>query len=310
MAWTSGTASNMVDLLQDLQSFLSVNGWTVLRSETFQNSGGVIGQSGDANSAGDPGVNEYRIVMQGPGYTGAQPPVFGIETRRNAGAGLYYLVSAAAVGGGSAGVPVYQLPGVGNERESIAVFMIWDSSINYWFTEDNGAVCVVVQISNLFFHFYIGHYVPLATPGEIPQPGIYTGNCRTYQLNPYNSGSAIHCFGSARGTNNEDTGFIWGGSNSPLSPRDYGNANSTIFYFESDRDYLELGLTASGEYIIYPITMISQVAGCYGQLSLLFKAPFTQVSPGSTINVDGVTYLITNNGITDDIYNRFAVRLG
>lgn len=314
MAWTSGTASNMVGLLQDLETFLATNGWTVLRSETFQNGGGVIPQlnnydiGDEYSSTGDSGVDEYRIVMQGPGYAGAAPPVFGIETRRFAAYNYNYLVLASSVGSGAAGTPVYQMPGVSDSERAIALFSLWDAPMNYWFTEDGGAVCAVVQVSNIFFHFYIGHYVPLATPGEIPQPAIYTGNIDAPAVRPYTN-SNLACFGTYRSTPFERVGFIWTGGNVPIEPGSY-NSVSAEFFYESDKQFFQPGVTDTGDYLLYPITLISKEFGCFGTLSLLYKAPLTAVAPGSTVDVDGTTYVITNNAYTDDAYNRFAVRLG
>lgn len=305
----------MIGLLQDLETFLSTNGWTVLRSETFQNGGGVIPQLNTYDpgerysSTGDAGIDEHRIVMQGPGYAGAAPPVFGIETRRFAAENYYYLVLASAVGGGPSGTPVYQMPGVPDSEHAIALFSLWDAPMNYWFTEDGGAVCAVVQVSNIFFHFYIGHYVPVATPGEIPQPAIYTGNIEPPSVQPYTF-SNLACFGTVKSTSSDKVGAIWAGSNTPLKPGNYKGASDTYFYYESDRFYFFPGVTGNGDYLLYPITLMSPRYGCYGTLSLLYKAPLTPVAPGSTVVVEGVTYLITNNAYTDNGYNRFAVRLG
>lgn len=314
MAWTSGSASNMVTLLQALETFLSANGWTVLRSETFQN----VDQSMIPNTGRDPGdeysttadggVDEYRIVMQGPGFTGAQPPVFGIETRRFSTYNYSYWVIASAVGDNGSG-PVWGLPGVPATVRAATAYTLWNSSMNYWFTEDGGAVCGVVQVAGTFFHFYAGHYLPYATPGEIAQPAVYGGSCRLNTIRPYTDNTELSCLGTDRASGRA-TAAIWGGGNVPLIPTNHGGSSTSDFYYESDRTYLELATMPDGDLVLYPITLINKFYGCYGELSLLYRAPVTDVSPGSTVTVGGVQYLITNNGPYDGEYNRFAVRLG
>jgi len=304
----------MITLLQALETFLSANGWTVLRSETFTNGVSLLPQLtnrglGDQYSTTSDATQEYRAVFQGPGYAGAQPPVFGIETRRFSAYSYNYWVMAPAVGDNGAG-PVYQLPGVSDSEFAIAILQMWDSDINYWFTEDGGAVCGVIQVNTRFFHFYLGHYVPLATPGEIPQPAICFGNCRTGFVTSYNDNSNVQCFGTIEGALNRVTGLIWAGSSSPVVPTSYPISDLGEFYYESDRDYRNLGVMPNGDLILYPITMCSTSYGVFGQASLMYAVESTEVSPSSTFVVDGITYLITNNGPYDGPYNRFAVRLG
>lgn len=314
MAWTSGTASNMVDLLQDLESFLSTNGWTVLRSENFTNGVNMLPQSGgnrdlgSQNSTTSDATPEYRAIFQGPGYTGAQPPIFGIETRRFSAYNYNYWVMASAVGDNGSG-PVYQLPGVSDDEYAVALLSMWDSPMDYWFAEDGGAVVGVIQVSTRFFHFYLGHYVPFATPGEIPQPAIHFGNANARFLTEYTDNIFRVCFGTME-ARSEQTGAIWAGSNAPIPPATYGNTGTESFSYESDRGYRNLGTTSTDELVLYPITMFNRVKGVFGQASLIYAVAQTAVAPGSTVVVDGVTYLITNNGPYDEEYSRFAVRLG
>ncbi|CBA14770.1 hypothetical protein [Xanthomonas albilineans] len=155
MAYVKGTASNYLDLLDKLRTFLTSNAdlvaanqqWTQLR------------------------WSNNELFVRGPGLDGRQQIYCGIRALTFASLDAYNfgIVSAMSY---SDGLPFQGQPGSNPE----CFVPLWNDSMPYWFVANGQRIIVVAKISTRYMALHLGYGLPWALGGDYPAP-LYVGGC-------------------------------------------------------------------------------------------------------------------------------------
>lgn len=167
MAFTTGTATDYVDLLDKLRLYLVAQGWTQLQWAA----GTVAGGGGN-------------LVVRGPG----------------AGAGKQVFVELFTTAGPSNQIYCWRTRGMtdwnSGEGEGLhtgsqqipGYFPLWQNSISYWFYVNDRRFIVVAKMGTIYGSMYAGFFLPFATPDAYPFPLFLSpGSGQTYAYNAVNA---------------------------------------------------------------------------------------------------------------------------
>lgn len=150
MAVASGTATDYLDLLDKLNTFLTTGlgsrNWTKLK---------------DSVETGC----DRNLYYQAPGLAGADTIFVNTHARHDAGADIYNIGMSGATGYNAA-MPFSVQPG-----SSLFTYMLgWNTAIPYWFI-GSGRVCkIIAKISGVYQSAYMGFLIPHGSPSEWQYP--------------------------------------------------------------------------------------------------------------------------------------------
>jgi len=154
MAFTSGTASNYLDLLDKLKAFVTTTmtpageRWSVLRW--------VPGPPAE-------------LVLQGPGTAGTDAIVVGIQSQPGVDFGNWKLRGFTAWNGALGFDAQYM--------QSAAYYAsLMTASMPYWIVANGRRIVVVVKTSTYYEMMYLGWFLPYATPAQYPYPMLVSGS--------------------------------------------------------------------------------------------------------------------------------------
>lgn len=178
MASTSGTATNYLDLLTLLKTFLTTDatlvaanqGWTALKDVTNEL---ALPDSGTLTP-------ERHIYFRGPGLSQSDEIHVNIRAYRDPSDINYHNWDVrSAVGFDSlesfddqpAATPIQTSGDFGGPR-----LLLSDTSMNYWFIANGRRFIVIADVNGTWSSMYGGFYLPYATPSEMPYPMYVAGN--------------------------------------------------------------------------------------------------------------------------------------
>lgn len=154
MAFTSGVATDYLDLLNRLKQFVTQDmlpaneRWSVLRW-----------------NPGPPA----ELVLQGPGLAGTDQINVGIRSVAGADYGNWELRGYVAWN------PA--LPFDGQYKISNAYYaMLMTSAMPYWIVANGRRIVMVVKTSTYYEMVYLGLFLPYATPAQYPYPLLVGGS--------------------------------------------------------------------------------------------------------------------------------------
>jgi hypothetical protein len=179
---------------------------------------------------------------------------------------------------------------------------MWNQPIPYIFVGNAQRVIVVVNIQNNWNSFYLGKFLPYATPSQYPYP-VIAGGMLT----------------SATATRYDSTGYSswWKGGVTNLAMRfvdgNYRNPQ-VLFYINTQtlRNTITLSGTASGYYGLHALVLSENVAGYinnYGELDGVYGISGFNNAVENTIVVDGVTYVVVRDVTRTGFKDYMAIRL-
>jgi hypothetical protein len=171
MAWTTGTATDYVDLLDKLRAYLVTQGWTTLAftAGTIPGGGGSLFTQGPGAGAG----KRVHVEIRTEANTGTS-----IYSWRLRGATGYIAGAGEGLNPGASPIPSY--------------FNLWQNSITYWFFVNDRRFMVVAKMSTSYSTMHAGFFLPWATPNAYPFP-LYIGG--TYNIAAaYNVSNSAHRF--------------------------------------------------------------------------------------------------------------------
>jgi hypothetical protein len=169
MSATSGTATDYLDLLNKLRTFLTTDAtlvslgqnWTELKTNATPY---TRVEGGQTNTI------EFESYLQAPGLSTTEQIFINLQAYTNVTLGLFNWRMTGAFGF-LTGNTWFLQPGI-----SPQTFMyLWNSSIPYWFIANGQRVIVVAQVSSNFEMCYLGKFLPDATPGQYPYPVFIGG---------------------------------------------------------------------------------------------------------------------------------------
>src|ERR1700733_2806807 len=171
MSATNGTATDYLDLLNKLRTFLTTDStlvslgqnWTELKTNSTPYTR-VEGSPAATN------VVEFESYLEAPGLSTTEQIFINIGAYTNGSAGLFNWRMTGALGF-ITGNTWFLQPGISPQ----AFMYLWNSSIPYWFIANGQRVIVVAQVSGNFEMCYLGKFLPDATPGQYPYPVFIGG---------------------------------------------------------------------------------------------------------------------------------------
>lgn len=319
MAWTSGTATNLDDLLSDLRTFLNgLPGWTEREWATFTQGGAV-----DYDE-----VTEQRYLVEGPGRTNGSPVFLAFETARNSSVDAHFILASACTGL-SVGSAVDSQPGVGSTFGSAhRAISVSNSNMPYWFVANDLGVHIVVQVGALLFPCYFGQLQVFGSPTELPQIILNAGNYGRPDDNislARFSNSLVNSyiqFEGGYGPDPNEPGVV----RNPQAIRD--EAGRWMFYTSSTRlsfnariDIMacrdtgahpdtrnQLTVNASDEAFLVQMQYYS-ISGVLGEVPGMYAVRKTGISALDTLDVAGRDFLVLTNRAEATPYSFFALEL-
>lgn len=173
MAFTSGTATDYQDLLDQLRLYLVAEGWTQL-----------------AWAPGGSLASLSTLKMRGPGAGAGRQVFLNIRT--------VFDVVSSVYSWQVRGAPTYDgaLPWGGQlgEQPNDSYFNLWQNEIPYWFYVTDRRVIVVAKTGTNYVSLHSGFFLPWGTPVQYPFPLYTCGDYNAPAVFSLNNSARRHCF--------------------------------------------------------------------------------------------------------------------
>jgi hypothetical protein len=169
MAWTTGTATDYADLLDELRAYLVTQGWV---TQNFVP--GTIAGGGELITRG-PGVDSDRRVFV---EIRTENPSAGVFSWRMRGATGYVAAAPEGTNPGVMLTPVYA--------------NLVGTTISYWFFVNDRRFIVVAKSGTTYASLYAGFFLPWGTPTAYPFPLYISGTY--FQANQLSLSNSAHRF--------------------------------------------------------------------------------------------------------------------
>lgn len=160
MAWTTGSATDHVDLFNKIRDFLTTNTDLVNAGENWTQELGPTG----ALTHGD------QITLRGPGLTGSDNIYCGLETTEDSGADVYNIRFW-----GHAAFSDTQAPRDQALKSPDQYVLLWNQPLTYWIIANGRRWMLVAKVSTVYSSAYCGFILPYAAPSEYPYPMVVAG---------------------------------------------------------------------------------------------------------------------------------------
>jgi hypothetical protein len=166
VAYTTGTATDYVDLLDKLRQWMvGTCGWTQLAW---------------AKGANPISTDVTTLSLRGPGSGAGREVYVNIKATPSPASSQYSWAISSAIGYQAAAAWGSQ-PGEGPP----VYFNTWQNAITYWFYGNDRRLIVVAKCSTIYISAYAGLILPWSAPDQYPFP-LYVG-ADFYQPSAYNS---------------------------------------------------------------------------------------------------------------------------
>ena len=292
MAFTSGTVtgsgnndqySGHKNLLMTFNTFVTTGlpagqNWVVSRAVA-----NVVGIQQD-----------YEIQWIAPGISGQEAIFLGIKTYQDATVDYYNFkvgVFTGYVAGNSFETQAGSSPIMG--------CTLWNQSIDYWFIADGQRAIVVIKILDVYESFYIGKYLPYATPTQYPYPVAIWASMPTAAYLRYSDTTLISGFKGTRANFViRDVSGIW------IQPDCYPYSSTTQL-----RNTTNLSTNAAGYYGLHSIILSNSTPNVYGELSGIYYITGFNNATENTIVLNGFSYMVFRDRRSVGFNDYIAVRL-
>jgi hypothetical protein len=316
MAYETGTATNHLDLLNQLVTFLTTNSgltgaspsqaWTVNRN--------VVPPT-TPNPAGAPISTDREVQLQAPGLAGTDEWFCSITTNTNVAADTYNWLLYGQVGY----LPIQGAALQPGGMPSPVVLPLWENTIDFWFVA-NGRRCIVVaKVSGTYHMMYLGAMLPYGTPSQYPYPMFVGGSNGVVanrwsdaghsSRNFWNPGQPSSCAlyyldGTWQYLGNTD---INGNPSDNQNVWPYGGDSNVRALIANTRENLD------GSYPILPMELMDVTGypsqNVLGTLDGIYWVPGFDLAAEDTLDIGGQTYLIVQNIFQTDTANYCALLL-
>lgn len=155
MAFQVGTATNFLDLYNKLRDFLVADTALVTAGENWTQ---IVGNTGTLVAAD-------QIVLQGPGTSGTDEILVGLETTTSVGSDYYNLEFS----GFTVWNPAIAFASQVNSQHSFTI-NLWNQPMPYWFVANGRRFMLVVRVSGVYMSAYCGLILPYVLPSLWPYP--------------------------------------------------------------------------------------------------------------------------------------------
>jgi len=313
MAYTTGTCTGHIALLDALKTFLEAQGWTTKRYTT-----------GDV----------YEYIAMGPGLIGADEIYIGIQTHTDADK-QYYNWKLRGYTGYSSLLDFSSQPGALTESytTNIPTLLLTNGTIQYWFVVDSRRVIVIAKCGTSYECAYLGLILPYAPESQLPYQLFIGGSCTTYRRsytaqeydhfsfwNPQaNVDHAYPCYMLCGGTwqpvvNRQANGE--GTSKTSLNIHPYCGSpfvEETAYSSVNKLWFLGIRENIDGSYPLFPCRVHSgyqcTTRGIYGELAGVYAIPKWENIAEDIVTIDSVDYLVIQSAYRTTGRSYAAIKL-
>jgi hypothetical protein len=160
MSVQTGTATNYLDLLNKLRTFLTTDATLTAAGQNWTE----LATNSTPYTTGNDTV-DFETYLKAPGLSGTEAIYLNIRAYHNTASDYYNFELRGAQGYNASSAFINQ-PGI-----SGGVFLpLWNQSTPYWFVANGQRVIVVAKISTNYESMYMGKFLPYGTPGQYPYP--------------------------------------------------------------------------------------------------------------------------------------------
>lgn len=316
MSATSGTATDYLDLLGKLRTFLTTDSTLVSLSQNWTELATTSVPYSRLEANGQTNTVEFETFLKAPGLSTTEQIYINIGAYSNSGSNIYNWRLKGAIGYLS-GSNFFTQPGSSPD----AHIYLWSASIPYWFIANGQRAIVIAQVSGVYESMYVGKFLPDGTPGQYPYP-LFIGGCggdasplglsQAYDVNScsrnHSDVTNLHAafFDPACAFHMDQAGNwqVWNHWNNNADEHS-GTTNNTIWPYADAGDS---GLNAvspgtqggmkwmttnlDGSYPLLPVRLeqVTPSINLLGTLDGVFATTGDGNSPGSTLTVGGATY--------------------
>ena len=301
MAFEIDTATDWLDLLDRLVTFLTTNADLVAASQNW---------SLELDQATPLGWK----VLKGPGLAGADEIWCSIYAGPYSTPGDYFNWQLRGSLGYEllSGVPTWY------GASPSTIVHLWNDSIPYWFVANGRRFVVVAKVSTVYESLYGGLMLPYASPNQYPYPLFIGGS-------DYDGASAARWSStdnahrpfadpSRYNTNNNSGAFLrypdgtWNVISNYTQPEDREIWPSRDASSDLTR---VLGANPDGSYPLLPLVLMADTPSnnIFGELDGCFWLPGQDLAAEDVITIAGVDHLAVSSIFRTDWWNYWALRL-
>ena len=309
MAYTTGTATDYLDLLTRLKDYL-------LNSTHGSGATGTILPVGERWIAekDDSGAvaNERHLYLRGPGSGGTDNIHVNIRALTNSVS--WYNWDLRGVTSFDDGVSFDNQPGTSVlASDNGPTLSLSNSSFQYWIIANGRRFIVIANVSGNWVSAYLGFIIPYALPTEFPYPLLIAGN--TYDTEQVGSTTSFQmgscwyppgtepypgtCSSLLREPGGEWLSFhSHSGSNASAA---HINATWPYMFFYASAGF-QLQVPGTEDSLILPIVLTSlrKSSNTYGEMEGVYWTSGTDRSSGDLITIATVEHLVVHNVYRQD----------
>ncbi|MFP5423425.1 MAG: hypothetical protein ACLGID_18460 [Gammaproteobacteria bacterium] len=266
-------------MLETIREFAAANGWTVLRYDTVS-----------ANR---------ELILKGVGYSGEEEIFVGFRTYQDAGADYYNLL-AGVFTGYVAGNTFDTQPGA-----YYSGVPAHNNRIDYWLTLNGQRIALAMKVGTpVYESVYVGKCLPYGRPSQYPYPVICSG-----MLN----GAAALRFSDT--SVNHSTGYKGNSQRLALRTNDqWRNVHAypwgNLFIAGAGTSSANSNMRDTGNtYQLIPIELHDNISNLWGALDGIFFISGFNNAVENTLTIDGVSFVVIQDGHRVGHTDYIAMRL-
>mgnify|MGYP001294656528 CR=1 FL=1 len=307
MAYTTGTCTGHIALLDALKTFLEAQGWTTKRYTT-----------GDV----------YEYIAMGPGLTGTDEIYVGVQTYTNVTTPCYNWKLRGYTGYSSL-LDFSSQPGAMSQPNSAygPGLLLTNGTIQYWFVCDGRRVIVIAKCGTSYDCAYLGLLNPYGPSSQFSYPLYIGGNTCQTTLNYLDTSSwnRDSFFYPRIGDSNYSPscvllcGNVWQAVVNYVATDNKKIYKYTLHVFPYPLNYTDnrtmsyLRENLDGSYPLIPAIIHSGIynstKAIYGELSGVYALPRWDNLPEDTITIDSVSYVVVQRSHLTDNSSLAAIKL-
>lgn len=280
MPYQIATVSGHYQLIDAIRLFADANGWTVKRWDTSA----VDGES----------LAIHELIMEGEGLSSTDEIFVGLRTYQSVN-NDYYNIEIAGFTGYVPGNTFETQPGYSGSR----AIPLWNQAIPYWLLVNGNRIALAAKVETVYEHFYLGKFLPYATPSQFPYPVVVGGMLNGTPATRYSD-------------NNQS--WPYAGSTSVLVMRFVDGLwrQPDCWPFNSDDPATSVPVTfrdTGGEYGLMPIVLNDSDPNVFGELDGVFHLTGFNNAVENTLTIDAINYVVMRDVWRTGFNDYIAMRL-
>jgi hypothetical protein len=236
----------------------------------------------------------WEVIWKAPGISGTEEIYCGIKTYQSATSD-YYNFEFGVFTGYIASNSFESQAG----SSSMLGATLWNQDIDYWLVANGQRLMVVVKILDVYESFYLGKYLPYATPTQYPYPVCIWSSITSKAPTRYSDTTLVSGFKGTR-------------SNFQIRTADGAWKTPDVYPYASVhqlRNTINLSTTAVGYYGLHSLVISDNSPNVYGELDGVYYISGFNNATENTIVYGGITYICFRDRRSVGFNDYIAVRL-